>query len=85
MITSLTALILIIVAVAGSTAMVGIIAYLLHRIGRVEAGPNGDARLLEQIDAQRLELAELQDEVASLTERLDFTERLLAKGEDDVD
>ena len=85
MISSLTALFIVFAAVIGSAAMAGIIAYLLHRIRRIEAGTAGDAgsgQLSEQVSGMREELLAVQDEMSALSERLDFTEKLLLRGDD---
>lgn len=85
MISSLTALFIVFAAVIGSAAMVGIIAYLLQRIRRIEAGTAGDAgsrQLSEQVSGMREELLAVQEDMSALTERLDFTEKLLMRGDD---
>ena len=43
MISSLTALFIVFAAVIGSAAMVGIIAYFLHRIRQIETRSTGEA------------------------------------------
>lgn len=85
MISTLTALLIVFAAVIGSTAMIGIIAYLLHRIRQIESGSaGGDSGLLAQrMDAMSEELLALQDELKALSERADFTEKLLSSGEDE--
>ena len=85
MISSLTALFIIFAAVIGSTAMMGILGYLLHRIRQIEARASGDAgihQLVGQVNGMREELLTVQDEVSALSERLDFTEKLLMSGDD---
>ena len=85
MISSLTALFIVFAAVIGSTAMMGILAYLLHRIRQIEAGTTGDEgihQLVGQVNGMREELLTVQDEVSALSERLDFTEKLLMSGDD---
>lgn len=84
MISSLTALFIVFAAVIGSTAMMGILAYLLHRIRQIEAGESGEAsihQLVGQVNGMREELLTVQDEVSVLSERLDFTEKLLMSGD----
>ena len=84
MISSLTALFIIFAAVIGSTAMIGIFSYFLNRIRQLEAKSSGDAgsdRLAGQMDAVREELMTLQNEMSALSERVDFTEKLLTSGE----
>lgn len=83
MISSLTALFIIFAVVIGSTAMVGVFAYILSRVRRLESGsPEGreSRALAADLDQMRDVIAALQDDVAGLTERLDFTERLLMQG-----
>ena len=87
MISSLTALLIVFAAVIGSAAMMGIIAYFLHRIRQIEAKTTGEAgsrQLVDQVEAMREELLAVQGEVLALTERLDFTEKLLMSGDDDA-
>ena len=87
MISSLTALLIVFAAVIGSTAMIGIFAYFLHRIRQIEARTTGEAgshRLVDQVDAMQEELLAVQEEVSRLSERLDFTEKLLMSGDDAV-
>lgn len=88
MISSLTALFIIFAAVIGSASMVAIFAYFLHRIRQIEAGNTGDAgtqQLSGEVSQMRKELLAVQDELSALTERLDFTEKLLMRGDDSTD
>jgi hypothetical protein len=81
---SLAALLIVIAAVAGSTVVMGIIAYFLHRIRRVEGRTFGDAgqdQLLDQIREIRDDLIRLEDEMSALSERVDFTDKLLMSGD----
>jgi hypothetical protein len=83
MISSLTALFILFAVVIGSTAMVGVFAYILSRVRRLESGSSdaSDSRLLtHDLSELRDEVTALRDEVSGLTERIDFTERLLMKG-----
>lgn len=85
MISSLTALFIIFAAVIGSAAMVGVFAYFLHRIRQIEGGTTGNAgagQLSGQVNGLRDDLLTVQEEMSALTERLDFTEKLLMKGAD---
>ena len=87
MISSLTALLIVFAAVIGSTAMMGILAYFLHRIRQIEAKTAGEAgshQLVDHVDAMQEELLAVQEEVSRLSERLDFTEKLLMSGDDAV-
>ena len=88
MISSLTALFIIFAAVIGSAAMVGILAYFLHRIRQIETGTAagaGSKQLVDQVDGMREELTTVQEEMSALSERLDFTEKLLMRGDDAPD
>ncbi len=85
MISSLTALFIVFAAVIGSAAMVGIIAYFLHRIRQIETRSTGEAgsrQLFDHVNEMREELLTVQAEVSALSERLDFTEKLLMRGDD---
>lgn len=85
MISSLTALFIVFAAVIGSSAMIGIIAYFLHRLRRIEAGSGDEAashQLAQQVAAMREELLAVQVNMSALSERFDFTERLLMKGDE---
>jgi hypothetical protein len=80
----LIALFIIFAAVIGSAAMVGVLAYFLSRIRRLEGTPSGGPgshQLTDQVNGMAEELMSLQSEVSRLTERLDFTEKLLMSGE----
>jgi outer membrane murein-binding lipoprotein Lpp len=84
-ISSLTALLVIFAAVIGSTAMMGLVGYFLHRIRQVEARISSEEspqQLVAHVDAMRGELLAVQEEMSALSERLDFTERLLTGGDD---
>ncbi len=82
---SFATLFLVLVAVIGSTSMMGVLAYFFHRIRLIEAkssGGSGSQQLIDQLFVMEEELRAVQGEMASLTERLDFTERLLMSGDD---
>lgn len=84
MVLSFATLLLVFAAVLGSGVIVAAFAYFLNRIRLIEAGGSrGDSRqLVEQVNRLREELLTVQEEMSSLTERLDFTENLLMSGED---
>lgn len=68
--------------------MVGILAYFLSRIRRLEGGMSGDrgpGQLTDQMNSMVEELMALREEMNSLTERLDFTEKLLMSGEEEAE
>ena len=72
--------------IIGSGAMVATVAYLLNRIRQLESGTSGDAgshQLVEQVNRLREELLTVQEEMSSLSERVDFTDKLLLSGADD--
>ena len=87
MISSLTAILIVFAAVIGSTAMTGIIVYLLRRIAQLEAKLEGGAGLTALTDAVehlREDLSRVEDGLVTLTERAEFTDRLLlGEGEGD--
>lgn len=82
---SFAALLIIFAVVMGSAAMAGVIAYLLHRIRQVEGrtlGEAGPGRILGEVHGLREDILRLEEEVASLTERVEFTDKLLLRGSD---
>lgn len=87
MISSLTALLIVFAAVIGSAAMMGILTYLFHRIRQIEAvntGETGPGHLVDRVDAMQEELLTVREDMSALSDRLDFTERLLMRGDDEV-
>ena len=87
MISSLTALFIIFAAVIGSAAMAGVFAYLLHRIRQIETrtpGEVGSHHVADQVRGLQEDLLAVQEELSSMSERLDFTEKLLSGGDDTV-
>lgn len=71
-------LLLLIVAVAGSGAMVGVMAWLIGRLRRLEGGGPGDAgALTERLREVQEELEAVHRAVARLEEHASFTARLL--------
>jgi len=86
-ISTLTALFIIFAAVIGSAAMVGVFAYFLHRIRQLEAGTargGGTRKLSDEVNGLREDLLTVQEEMSALSERIDFTEKLLMKGSEDT-
>ena len=82
---SLAALLILFAALIGTTAMVGVFAFLFHRLRRIEDGSEaGPYRLAEQVQRLEEELLSVQTEMSSLSERLEFTEKLLMSGDDDA-
>jgi hypothetical protein len=72
-------------AVIGSSLLVAVFAYFLNRIRHLESGglsDSGSGQLVGQVHRLREELLTVQEEMSSLTERLDFTEKLLMSGDD---
>ena len=88
MISSLVALLIIFAAVLGSMTMVGILAYFLHRIRRLESADTREVAIegmIDEMEAMRTEMLTAQNEMLALAERLDFTERLLENPDDPTD
>jgi len=78
-------LVLLFLTVIGSASMVGVLAYIFHRIRLIEgksSGESGSQQLIDQLFVMEDELRAVQGEMTSLTERLDFTEKLLMGGDD---
>ena len=83
MITTLTALLIVFAAVLGSAAMIGVLGSLFYRIRQIEAKRTdeiGAGRANVEIEAMRDQLLSIREEMSALTERLDFTEKLLMSG-----
>ena len=88
MISSLTALFIIFAAVNGSASMAAILAHFPHRPRHTDAGAAGDDGPRDppdQVSQMREDLWAVQQEMSALTERLDFTEKLLMRGDDSTD
>lgn len=76
---SLQDLLLLLVAVAGSSGMVGLIAWFHMRLKRLELSRSQEVqRLAGDVEGARAEIAQL-------TERLDFAERLLTRNRAEPD
>ncbi len=75
----------VLAAVVGSVTMVGAFAYLLRRLRDLDrqAGHLGSPDAVSLIRNLEDELAQTQTELHLLSERLDFTERLLQRPEED--
>jgi hypothetical protein len=65
-------------AVVGSGAMVGVLAWLFYRTRTLEGRESGT--LSREVDDLRGEIESIRGEMAKLQEQADFTERLLASG-----
>ena len=81
---SIAGLFVMFAGIVGSGAMVGLVGWLFFRIKQLEAGAGASeelGQLLEQLDDLREGLDLTRQDVSELTERLDFTERLLASGD----
>ena len=77
---SLVEIIILLVAVIGSGTMAALIMHVHARLQRLESGfdpADKPAALVAKIDALRIDVESLQNTVERLTERTDFTERLL--------
>ena len=64
-------------SLSGSAMMVGILGYFFYKIKKLEAGGDDLSRILENIEDLRERLDGTDDNVNSLSERLEFNERLL--------
>jgi hypothetical protein len=81
---SFLALFIIFAVVVGGAVSVGILVTLFSRLRRLEGGGFHDPdprQLSNQMNGMVEELMALQEEVANLSERLDFTEKLLTGGD----
>lgn len=74
---------LLIVVVAGSAGMVAVLGWLHQRIARLEEGGSGRSggayRLTGETEDLREQVRLLEVEMERMTERLDFTEKLLER------
>jgi len=81
MISSLAALFVVFAAVLGSSAMIGMIVYFMRRLEKLEAKMNGELdspQAVKELEIVQDELLAVNQTVSELSERLDFTEKLLA-------
>jgi hypothetical protein len=78
----LVELIVLIAAVGGSSWLVGMLAWLWHRVSRLEDGRERVARLEGAVEELEERLEELRRSGVELRSRLDFQERLLEEGGD---
>lgn len=78
-------LMILLAAVGGSGTMVGFLGWLLYRVKRLEgragAGNTDVERLIEQVDVLHEQLVSVRAELGELSERVDFAERLLTRGQ----
>ena len=83
---TLPILLLLFAAIGGSATMVAILGWLFHRLNRLESmGPERLRELHSNHETLREHLDSLQEELGLLSERLDFTEKLLEKPHDPSD
>ena len=75
-------LIAVLFVVGGITLAVTLTQRLFYRLDRIESGRDSGA-VTSEVERLRIEVGDLQSEIASLTERLDFTEKLLASPDRD--
>ena len=75
---------IILAAVLGSSALVAAFAWILFRQRALEQGSSATdlRRLSDEVDELRAELHSVHSDISDLTERIDFTERLLAPGDE---
>lgn len=79
-------LMVLLAAVAGSGTMVALLMWFAGRLRRLETGGGRDVeQLAQQVEALREQLGATRDEVLELHERVEFAERLLARGKDSAD
>jgi outer membrane murein-binding lipoprotein Lpp len=77
---SIAILILMLLAVVGGGTMVAILGWIMSRMKQLESRPGDRSELgiiSQQMDALRDQLFVVEDEMAKLNERVDFTEKLL--------
>ena len=81
---STSVVLIILAAVIGSGAMTLVLAWIIHRVRSLELSAGGAdlERLAEQVDELRDDIQSANTGIVDLTERLDFTERLLTDGRD---
>lgn len=66
--------------------MVAILGWLFHRLSRLESmGPERLRELHSNYEAVQEQLDSMQEELGLLSERVDFTEKLLEKPDDSSD
>lgn len=75
----LVQLMVLLAAVVGSGAMTGIGVWFYHRMRRLERENSDYALLADRLDELRTQLQDTRDEMGSLHERVDFSERVLAQ------
>ena len=71
---------MILIMAVGSCTMLAIFGWMWHRISKLEGGREDRSELgnmYEQLDALRDQVFSVEDEMAKLNERVDFTEKLL--------
>ncbi len=77
----LVELLILLAAIGGSGSIVAVLAWLWHRVKRLEEtgglGGKDAERIIAELERMRDEVSESQDGVKMLRERLDFLERLL--------
>ena len=77
---SIAILILMLLAVVGGGTMVAILGWITSRMKQLESRPGDRSELgiiSQQMDVLRDQLFAVEDEMAKLNERVDFTEKLL--------
>lgn len=82
---TLVILLIICAAIIGSTSMMGVLGFLFYRIRRIEGGGMtqfGAPELPDRVQLLEEQLMAAEAEIASFSERLDFTEKLLMSGDD---
>lgn len=76
----LVEVIVLLAAVGGSAWLVGMLAWIWFRVKRLEDQPEALRRLQRELESQEGELSELRRQIAAVSERVTFSERLLERG-----
>lgn len=80
---SFAGIIVLLAAVGGTALLMGLAVSAMRRLNQLEgrgiAGSSDLGRVLDQLDAIQDQVAALRAETAELTERVDFSERMLAQ------
>ncbi len=82
---TIAALVVLFVAffgVAGLVLVLRVVVLRLREAERNRLGSQGGYPVVERIDVLQDEISNLQTEISRLTERLDFTEKLLMSGDE---
>lgn len=70
---------IVLVAAGGSGLLSGLLVWFYHRMKRLERENSDYALLADRLDELRAQLQDTREEMGSLHERVDFSERVLAQ------